>query len=142
MTWSVDTERDLRIRAMAARTTERCDAAVAFVLRLIFTLLFIAGGVWALLTWFEPCAAATLCSAVPLIRQPYDVGAGPRWWQRLVLRLRVRRLQMRRQTMLHDVEFLQRELALTRNLLDACQADADEADEEIAWARSDLAKLQ
>lgn len=119
----------------------RAEAAALFLRDLAVVLLLIAGGVWALLTWFEPCAAATLCSAVPLIRQPY-VGAGPRWWQRLVLRLRVRRLQMRRQTMLHDVEFLQRELALTRNLLDACQADADEADEQIAWARSDLAKLQ
>lgn len=141
MTWSVDVERDLRIRAHAARTTERCDAAVAFVLRLVFLVLFIAAGVWALLTYFEPCAAATLCSAVPLIRQPH-VGTGPRWWQRLVLRFRVLRLQARHRTMLSDVEWLQRELALTRNLLDACQADADEAGEQAAWARSDLAKLQ
>ncbi len=141
MTWSVDTERDLRIRALAARTTERCDAAVAFVLRLVFMVLFIAGGVWALLTWLEPCAAATLCSAVPLIRQPY-AGRGPVWWQRLVLRLRVRRLQARHLAMQQDVDWLQRELALTRNLLDACVDDANEAADQIAWARSDLARLQ
>lgn len=141
MTWSVDTERDLRIRALAARTTERCDAAVAFVLRLVFLVLFIAAGVWALLTWLEPCAAATLCSAVPLIRQP-RVSNAPRWWQRLCLRVRLLRLQARRSAIEQDAQFLQRELAITRNMVDECAVEAEEAHDEIAWARSDLAKLQ
>lgn len=141
MTWSVDVERDLRIRAHAARTTERCDAAVAFVLRLIFTLLFIAAGVWALLTYFEPCAAVKLCSAVPLIRQP-PVRRGPRWWQRLRLQLRLRLLLNRDATADQDIAFLRRELTLIRNLLDQVEAERAEVDDEIAWARSDLAKLQ
>lgn len=119
----------------------RAEAAVRFLRDSVLMLLLMLGGVWALLMYFEHCGALTLCSAVPLIRQPH-VGAGPRWWQRLVLRLRVLRLQARHRAMQSDVEWLQRELALTRNLLDACQADADETDEQIAWARSDLAKLQ
>lgn len=141
MSLGIDRARDERLTALAARTTERCDAAVAFLLRFLFMLALVLGGVWTLLQYFEPCAAASLCSAVPLIRQPY-VGRGPRWWQRLVLRARLVRLRARHRTMLHDVEFLQREVALTRSLLDHCQADADEAADQIAWARSDLAKLQ
>lgn len=119
----------------------RAEAAVRFVRDGALMLLLVLGGVWALLTYFDHCGAITLCSALPLIRQPH-VSKAPRWWQRLVLRLRVLRLQARHRAMQSDVEWLQRELALTRNLLDACQADADEADEQIAWARSDLAKLQ
>lgn len=136
----LDIERDLRIRALAARTTERCDAAVSFVLRLVGALLCIAAGLWAALTWLEPCATASLCSAVPLIRQP-QVRSGPPWWQRLLLRLRLLRLGARQATTRHDAEFLQRELTLIRNLLDETQAEAAEVDDEIAWARSDLAKL-
>lgn len=126
----------------ALPVSERAAAALSFLLRFAFMLAFIGAGVCAVLAWFEPCATSvSLCSAVPLIRQPY-AGRGPRWWQRLMLRARLVRLRARHRTMLHDVEFLQREIALTCTLLDHCQADADEAADQIAWARSDLAKLE
>lgn len=123
------------------RADLRAEAAAAFLRNLALLLLMIAGGVWALLTWFEPCAAATLCGGVPLIRQP-RVSAAPRWWQRLCLRVRLLRLRARRSAIEQDAQFLQRELALARHMLDECNAEADEADDEIAWARSDLAKLE
>jgi hypothetical protein len=69
MTLGIDFERDARITKLAARTSAHCDAAVAFVLRLVFMVLLVAGGVWALLTWLEPCSpAGSLCSIVPLLR--------------------------------------------------------------------------
>jgi hypothetical protein len=137
----IDRARDARITALAARTTQRCDAAVAFLLRLLFALALALAGVWAVLTYLEPCAAATLCTGVPLIRQPH-LSTAPRWWQRLVLRWRLLRLQARRSAIEQDAQFLQHELVITRNMLDACHAEADEAASEIAWARSDLAKLE
>lgn len=123
------------------RADLRAESACLFLRDVVVLLLIIAGSVWALLTWFEPCAAAALCTSVPLIRQPY-VGRGPLWWQRWMLRVRLLRLRSRAVTEQHDIEFLQRELALTRNLLDDVQAGAAVTEDEIAWARSDLARLQ
>ena len=51
------------------RAELRAQAAVSFLLRFLFMLALVLGGVWALLHYFEPCAAASLCSAVPLIRR-------------------------------------------------------------------------
>lgn len=141
----------------------RAAAAVSFLLRLVFMLLFIAGGVWALLTYLEPCEAATLCAGLPLIRQPY-FGRGPLWWQRLVLKVRLLRLGARQRTAALDVQLLARDLAVHRAMLDtaetdmeaeylrdeialmsqlhsACLQDRAEAEDQIDWARSDLAKL-
>jgi hypothetical protein len=143
---------------------DRAAAAWSFLLRFAFMLAFIGAGVCALLLWFEPCATATsLCSAVPLIRQPYT-GRGPQWWQRLVLRARLLCLGARQHTARNDVLMLERDLAVYRGLLDTsqhpeerawlqgelseisklhtgCVADEAEASEQIAWAQSDLAKL-
>jgi hypothetical protein len=77
----------------------------------------------------------------PLIRQP-RLSTAPRWWQRLRLKVDLLRLQARRSAIQQDAQFLQRELALTRNLLDECQAEADDVGDQIAWACSDLAKLE
>lgn len=124
------------------RADLRAEAAVGFLRDLVIVLLMIAGGVWALLTYLEPCAAATtLCGGLPLIRQPRTSSA-PRWWQRLRLRLDLLRLRARRSAIEQDAQFLQRELTLTRNLLDECQSEADEVGDQIAWACSDLAKLE
>lgn len=63
-----------RINARNARTLDRVDAAVWFIVRLVALLLLVCGGVWALLHWFEPCAlaadgTATLCGMLlPLAR--------------------------------------------------------------------------
>jgi hypothetical protein len=127
---------------MSAR---RAEAAALFLRDFVFLLLLILGGVWALLTWFEPCAAGSLCSIVPLVRfhrpQPRP-SSMPRWWRRLALRWRLMRLGSRKATAESDCEWLRRDLTLIRNLLDMTVAEGDEIDEEIAWARSDLAKLQ
>lgn len=123
----------------------RAEAAALFLRDLVFFVLLIVGGVWALLTYFEPCAAGSLCSIVPLVRfhrPTLKATAMPRWWRRLALRWRLMRLGSRKATAASDCEWLRRELALVRNLLDMTIAEGDEIDEEIAWARSDLAKLQ
>ncbi len=144
--------------------SERAAAAVSFLGRFLFMLAFVAGGVFALLAWFEPCATSvSLCSTMPLIRQPY-AGRGPQWWQRLVLRARLLCLGARQHTARNDVLMLERDLAVYRGLLDTsqhpeergwlqgelseisklhtgCVADEAEATEQIAWAQSDLAKL-
>lgn len=63
-----------RINARNARTLDRVDAAVWFIVRLVTLLLLVCGGVWALLRWFEPCplapdGTATLCGMLlPLAR--------------------------------------------------------------------------
>jgi hypothetical protein len=119
----------------------RAEAAALFLRDLVFIVLLIVGGVWMLLTWLEPCAAATLCSTVPLVRAPSRSRA-PRWWQRLRLQLRLRLLISRDATADQDVAFLRRELTLIRNLLDQVEVERAEIEDEIAWARSDLAKLQ
>lgn len=73
----LDRSRDAAIAAINARnarTLDRVDAAVAFVVRLTVYVLLVLGGVWALLAYLEPCAqgpdgAATLCGALlPLAR--------------------------------------------------------------------------
>lgn len=70
----IDPARDHALVARNARTLDRVDAAVGFMVRLAIFLLLVAGGVWALLTWFEPCAQAadgtvSLCGALlPLAR--------------------------------------------------------------------------
>lgn len=83
----------------------------------------------------------TLCTGVPLIRQPY-AGRGPLWWQRLVLQVRLLLLEGRRNTIEHDAKLLQGDIARARHELDTCHYEQAEVDEEIAWARSDLARLQ
>lgn len=142
---------------------DRGNAALAFLGRFFALVFMILGGVWALLTYFEPCAAASLCLGVPLIRQPH-LSKAPRWWQRLVLQMRLLRLAARQRTARSDVQMLERDLAVHRALLDAattdmeaeyhrdeivelselrdaCHNDAAEATEQIAWARSDLGRL-
>jgi hypothetical protein len=63
-----------RINARNARTLDRVDAAVWFLVRLVALLLLVCGGVWALLHWCEPCplaadGTATLCGLLlPLAR--------------------------------------------------------------------------
>lgn len=123
------------------RADLRAESAVLFLRDLVVMMLLIAGGVWALLTYFEPCATATLCTGVPLIRQPY-VGRGPLWWQRCVLQVRLLLLEGRRNTIEHDARLLQGDIVHARHELDQCNAEQAEVDEEIAWARSDLAKLR
>lgn len=146
------------------RADLRAEAAFSFLWRLFVMLAMVLGGVWALLMYFEPCAPAMLCGGVPLIRQPH-FGRGPLWWQRLVLRVRLLRLGARQRTAAHDVQMLERDLAVHRALLDTAETDMEAehlrgeislmgelraacindkalADEEIAWAQSDLAKLQ
>lgn len=53
-----------RINERNARTIQRMDAAVSFMLQLVAAVLLICAGVWLLLTYFEPCAGATLCAGV------------------------------------------------------------------------------
>jgi len=126
----------------ALPVSERAAAAVSFLLRFAFMLAFIGAGVFALLAWFEPCATSvSLCSGMPLIRQPY-AGRGPRWWQRWLLQVRLLVLQGRRNTIEHDAKLLQGDLAHARHELDQCHREQAEVDEEIAWARSDLARLR
>lgn len=148
----------------ALPVSERAAAALSFLLRFAFMLAFIGAGVCAVLAWFEPCATSvSLCSAVPLIRQPY-AGRGPRWWQRLMLRARLLSLGARQHTARNDVLMLERDLAVHRAMLDtaqhddeaawlqreielltrlhtACMDDEAEAADQIGWAKSDLAKL-
>lgn len=149
-------------RALPA--SERAAAAVSFLGRFLFMLAFIAAVVYGLLVYFEPCAPAMLCSAVPLIRQPY-AGRGPRWWQRLKLHVRLLCLGARQHTARNDVLMLERDLAVHRAMLDtaqhddeaawlqqeiellarlhaACVQDEAEATDQIGWAKSDLQGLR
>lgn len=65
--WPVDPARDAAIDKSNAAVVQRCDAAVGFLLRLLGGLALVALGVWALLTYAEPCAAGQLCTVVPLV---------------------------------------------------------------------------
>lgn len=151
---------------MPARLTaaERAAAAWSFLWRTAFMLVFLACVALATVLFMEPCTPGVLvCSTVPLIRQPY-AGRGPRWWQRLMLRLELLRLAARQHTARNDVLMLERDLAVHRAMLDtaqhdeeaiwlqreielmaqlhtACRDDMAQATEQIAWARSDLGKL-
>lgn len=129
---------------MPARLTpaERAAAAWSFLLRTAFMLAFLACVALATVLFMEPCTPGVLvCAGAPLVRLPH-AGRGPRWLQRWLLSVRLLVLQGRRNTIEHDAKLLQKDLAHARHELDQCHLEAAEVDEQIAWARSDLAGLK
>ncbi len=80
----IDHGRDAAINAAAARTVDRADAVVALLLRLLGVLAVVLLGVWALLSYMEPCATGSLCMAAVMTPTRLTLRQRLREWLRLL----------------------------------------------------------